>query len=508
MMNQNIINSMKSEYITDMLKKLCANGNTFAAVEALHSACENEYELADRQFQEDLHEQLMADRLILEEGRVYLSQVWRCEEEAACGIMRRLMLPPLPEVVLRGDVKVGDITLCREQRNAVETALSHRLSVMIGGAGSGKTTLIRAIAAEAGEGCRVLLCAPTGKAARNLSERTGLPAQTVHCALGIRANGNFLNTTLRDSADILIVDEAGMVTLDMLAGLLKAMPMDCRMVFLGDENQLCGVGPGNVLHDLREIGLPTALLQSNHRQKDAHSALAYNVGSFGALRSAEGLCYDKSFRFEQQETDTGGLERLADEAAMGYLLRQSQQVLAPTQETAHRLNQLIWERMRPRLGNVRKLEWGNHVLWEGERVLIRWNDASQNCSNGDVGELFFTGNLYDETLMACVRLPDGRRPMWSVFEDARKLEMLEPAYAMTVHRAQGSEYDTVLLCLGDAKNMLKRNLFYTAISRAKKRVAVYGTKWALETAMREQPRGRNSMLPMKVDSYMSLCEGL
>ena len=79
---------------------------------------------------------------------------------------------------------------------------------------------------------------------------------------------------------------------------------------------------------------------------------------------------------------------------------------------------------------------------------------------------------------------------------------------MTVHRAQGSEYDTVLLCLGDAKNMLKRNLFYTAISRAKKRVAVYGTKWALETAMREQPRGRNSMLPMKVGSYMSLCEGL
>ena len=211
-----------------------------------------------------------------EGSRLYAVRTWRYENSAAQSLSAILRNPTLYPAILPEKLAVNRLALCQEQRAAVGLALSNRLSMILGGAGCGKSTLIRAIVNTVGPKRPMVLCAPTGKATRNLTMRTGLIARTAHSALGMHPNKDFLDPVAWDHTELVIVDEASMMTLEMLAGILHRVPSFCRVVLLGDPNQLLSVGSGNVLPDLLALGIPCAHLELNHRQdEDAGAPVSY-----------------------------------------------------------------------------------------------------------------------------------------------------------------------------------------------------------------------------------------
>ena len=208
--------------------------------------------------------------------------------------------PALPVMEIPRELRAGDILLSEQQREAIELALNSRLSIILGGAGCGKTTLIEAIVhcfRERNDAFEpYVVAAPTGKAARNLTERTGIDARTVHSALGKQPDTNFLDPVSWSNTGLVVIDEASMVSLEMLAGILNRVRRNCRVVLLGDPNQLQAVGAGNVLPDLLELGVPSIRLARQYRQSADAVALRQNVVNFPKLNTEHELRWDDSFR--------------------------------------------------------------------------------------------------------------------------------------------------------------------------------------------------------------------
>ena len=397
---------------------------------------------------------------------------------------------------------MGEIILCPEQCEAVQLAISHRLSIILGGTGSGKTTLIHAIASMHDTPLSQVLCAPTGKAARNLTERTGYTARTVHSALGLHPNDDFLSPVVWNNISLVIVDEASMMTLEMLAGILSRVHETCRIVLLGDYNQLLSVGSGNVLLDLLHLGVPNIRLEANHRQHTQATGLLHNVVGFSELMSTCDLTFDDSFTMVELD-ESAVCEALTTEAVRRYLANESVQVLSPynkvTDLSVSKLNTIIQRQVNPPNQDTPEVQYEQTVFRNGDRVIITQNDRERNCSNGDIG-IFRILRSEGELLRYCVELPDGRCPVW---EHKAELATLSLAYALTVHKVQGSEMDTILMPITDSfSNMLYRNLLYTAISRGKKKVILYGSMNAVGVALQTPARTRRSQLVVKTHAAM------
>jgi len=344
------------------------------------------------------------------------------------------------------ELRAGDVLLSEQQREAIELALNSRLSVILGGAGSGKTTLIEAIVNGFEDNTDLsgdtVLAAPTGKAARNLTERTGIEARTVHGALGKHPDVNFLDAVSWDYTGLVVIDEASMVSLEMLAGILNRVRRNCRVALLGDPNQLLSVGAGNVLPDL-----------------------------------------------------------LCEEAARRYRAGESIQVLSPvrvkTGFSVQALNTRLQNEVNPL--TAEKPTWGK--FRDGDRVIVTQNNAYYNICNGDVGVLHIRGEKPHRVAALAVRGTlktwqiDRGQGEYGIGHDDAPPPQLALAYALTVHKSQGSQYDTVLMPVSMATaRMLYRNLLYTAISRAGKEVILVGSREALNTAMQCIPYPRKSKL--------------
>ena len=204
---------LPSQYVYLALEALCLNGDVSVTEDCLFEKCtEQKKNLNYWKFKSDLNAQIRLGCIHCEGSRLYMAKVWRYEESAAQSLVDIIHQPTLQPTPLPSVLQVNDITLCEEQRNAVEMALQFRLSLILGGAGSGKSTLIQAIVNALGNENTTVLCAPTRKAARNLTSRTGLPARTVHSALGLHANEDFLAPVRWETVDLVIVDEASMLT--------------------------------------------------------------------------------------------------------------------------------------------------------------------------------------------------------------------------------------------------------------------------------------------------------
>lgn len=488
----------RGTYILQAVGRYTLNGDAYIMCdEIFHICCEEKRGVPYAAFQADLTELFRMGKLRREGTRIYRARTLRYEDSAArklAAILRdnKVTCPNIPE-----EMTVGDLILLPEQRNAVKQALSCRISVILGGAGSGKTTLIQAIADQyGGEACRVL-AAPTGKAARNLTTRTGMVARTVHSALGMHPDDDFLSPVIWENVGLVIIDEASMMTLEMLVGCLCKMRRDCRLVLLGDPNQLQSVGSGNVLPDLLELGVPHVHLKSNHRQAEADPGLQNNVVGFGGHASICDLMFDHSFVMEEMgEREVG--EKLVNEAAHRYCSGESVQVLSPvnraTKLSVDTLNQAIREIVNPAGKGKLELNCGRMLFRDGDRVMLTRNDREKNCCNGDVGILHIEDDDPDDPVYH-VDLLDGRISKWYGYGGLVNMTL---AYAVTVHKSQGSEYDTILMPVTNGlMGMLYRNLIYTAISRAKKRVILYGSMNALSVALQKDARERRSMLVAK-----------
>ncbi|MDR3560111.1 MAG: ATP-dependent RecD-like DNA helicase [Negativicutes bacterium] len=394
--------------------------------------------------------------------------------------------------------KNAAVTLAEAQREAVVAALAHGVLVMTGGPGTGKTVTVKGILAVLAEqGFKILLAAPTGRAAKRLSEACDREASTIHRLLestgGLEGAPQFLrNEDTPLEADVIIIDEASMLDIVLMHYLLRAVPEGCRVVLVGDVDQLPAVGPGSVLKDIiRSATVPVIRLTEVFRQAGESMIVA------NAHRINRGLMPDSvssiDFQFreinEEDSVAAAVVELCRDELpAAGFDAWQDVQVLAPMHRHScgvENLNKLLQAAINP--GGDGQLTSGiSQVLRHGDKVMQIRNNYVKGVFNGDIGTI-----VSAEPARVIVRYPES-----IVVYERSELGEIVLAYAMSVHKSQGSEYRVVVMPLVASHHiMLQRNLLYTAVTRAKERVVLLGSKAALNTALaNDRTRQRYSLL--------------
>ena len=398
----------------------------------------------------------------------------------------------------------GGIQYAALQREAILQALTYRLFILTGGPGTGKTTTINAIIDLLEEaGLKVSLCAPTGRAAKRMSEVTGREAKTIHRLLEVDfANPTSLQFKRNEknplTADAVIVDETSMVDIPLMRSLICALKMNCRLILVGDSDQLPSVGPGNVLRDLiQSEKVPqvrlTEIFRQAQKSRIVMSAHAINQGKFPDTSNGR----DTDFFFMKEddpEKAAATIVRLVKERLpRAYGERPEHiQVLTPMQRGivgAANLNLALQEALNP---SGPGLSRGGYTYRQGDRVMQLRNNYDKEVFNGDLGYIREV-DTEDRTRMVDF---DGK----SVEYDVTELDELTLAYATTIHKAQGSEYPIVVMpVLMTHFVMLQRNLIYTGITRAKKICVLIGAAKALACAIRNMAvLKRNTMLKERI----------
>lgn len=438
---------------------------------------------------------------------VYLVPFHRAEIALAAQV-RRLLRTPEERMPAFGDVdwdaalkwlagRTG-ATLAPEQEAAVRLALSRKVAVLTGGPGCGKSFTVRSIVELArAKNAKVVLAAPTGRAAKRLSELTGAEASTVHRLLELKPGGDAAYDRDRPlDADLVVVDEASMLDLLLANKLVKAVAPGAHLLLVGDVDQLPSVGAGEVLRDLLADGSPVPAVRLTtifrQAQKSGVVTNAHRINS-GVPPLTQGL--SDFFLFVEDETEDAGVLAV-DVAArripakFGLDPRRDVQVLAPMHRGpagAGHLNGLLQQAITPGRPDLPEKRFGGRVFRVGDKVTqIRNNyDKGENgVFNGTVGVV--TALDLDEQKLSVLTDEDEE-----ISYDFDELDELSHAYAMTIHRSQGSEYPAVVIPVTkSAWMMLQRNLLYTAVTRAKKLVVLVGSRQAIGQAVRTVSAGR------------------
>lgn len=384
--------------------------------------------------------------------------------------------------------KKAGITLAVNQRQAVTAACEKKVCVLTGGPGTGKTTLIQCIASIYEKHDRqVVMCAPTGRAANRMSEATGHEARTIHRLLEFSYDGGFQkNEDEPLEGDLFVVDESSMVDTRLMDDLLKAIPPEGTLLLVGDVNQLPSVGAGNVLADIIASGaVPVAQLAHIFRQAE-QSAIVTNAHKINNGEMPDTPGPEKGLDFEWiSETNPEQMQRIiVDLVAAHYEATGSIdncQVLTPMRKTAlgtQVLNDVLQQRLNRNTESVQK---GSVRFLLGDKVMQTRNNYNKDVYNGDIG--YITGIDRDDEEIE-VNFGTRQKPNMVAYEFS-EIDELMLAYACTVHKSQGSEYDTIIMPVTTQHFiMLARNLFYTGVTRGKKKVTMIGSKKALNMAVR------------------------
>jgi len=381
----------------------------------------------------------------------------------------------------------ANIQLAAKQRRALAAALTEKAVVITGGPGTGKTTLIRGIVQIFGEkDVEVALAAPTGRAAKRLAEATGLGAKTIHRLLEFNPKTREFSRRRENpiAADCLVIDEVSMLDIELAAALLEAVPPSCRLVLVGDSDQLPSVGPGNVLADLIFSGTtPVVRLDQIFRQARRSLIVdnAHRVNS-GKMPQLDDPGDDTDFYFVARDDPAAAADLAVDFAArripekFGLDPVQDIQVLSPMHRGelgVSRLNERLQEVLTP-AGRELVVGWRHFRV--GDKVMQIRNNYELDIFNGDLGRV----KEIDHEERELIVVFDDRR----VVIPSEDLEDVMPAYACTIHKSQGSEYPAVVIVLHHQHHiMLQRNLLYTAITRGRRLVMIVGSRRALGRAV-------------------------
>lgn len=459
-----------------------------------------------------LNRLLAEKRLACDIQRVYQPELRRAEADVAHRALQMLTEPidfqvDIEAELARSQSSLG-LTLSGRQAEAVRMWAKSPLSIITGGPGTGKTTTLRVILdiykriKPKGE---ILLAAPTGRASRRMVESTGHPAaSTLHSALGLAADeGNgYFGGDVSLEADLVIVDEVSMIDMRLAAELFRGIEAGTQLLLVGDPDQLPSVGPGNVLRELLRCNLiPTTHLDIAYRQKEA-SRIALNAHAINEGRK-DALEYGDDFLFLSagQADEAAQLVLNTYQEAISRQNLLDVQILAPFRSrgecSVKRLNEEIQKLINPPDPHKKEIKYGAQVFRELDKVIQTKNREA--VSNGDVGLIVSITQDEEEGSILRVLFSDER----AVDYTTEELSQLELAYATTIHKSQGSEYHTVIIpILKDQYIMLRRNLIYTAVSRAKRQVVLVGQKQALYIAIdKNDIDQRNTLLADRIVSY-------
>ncbi|MGW8758217.1 SF1B family DNA helicase RecD2 [Streptomyces albidoflavus] len=438
---------------------------------------------------------------------VYLVPFHRAEVSLAAQLLRLLRAPDdrMPafrdvdwEKALGWLARRTGTELAPEQRDAVRLALTEKAAVLTGGPGCGKSFTVRSVVELArAKGAKVVLAAPTGRAAKRLAELTGAEASTVHRLLELRPGGDAAYDRERPlDADLVVVDEASMLDVLLANKLVKAVAPGAHLLFVGDVDQLPSVGAGEVLRDLLADGgpIPSVRLTRIFRQAQRSGVVtnAHRINA-GTPPLTQGL--DDFFLFVEDDTEEVG--RLTVDVAarrvparFGLDPRRDIQVLAPMHRGpagAGALNGLLQQAITPARPDLPEKRFGGRVFRVGDKVTQIRNNYEKGLNgvfNGTVGVV--TALNTEEQRLTVLTDEDEEVPY-----DFDELDELAHAYAVTIHRSQGSEYPAVVVPVTtSAWMMLQRNLLYTAVTRAKKLVVLVGSRKAIGQAVRTVSAGR------------------
>ena len=395
------------------------------------------------------------------------------------------------------------ISLAEAQRETLHEMVASKVMVLTGGPGTGKTTLTKAIVHVASlAGLKVMLAAPTGRAAKRLAEATDVGAKTIHRLLGYLTEGArdrggmFLHD--RDDplkADLLVIDEASMLDAPLARHLLDAVPDKARLIFVGDVDQLPSVGPGRVLGDLIDSGeLPVVRLTEIFRQAqkslivvNAHRVIQGQLPKQGASPETADFFIGNRGQSEAALTEVTDLVVTRISRQFGFDPIRDIQVMAPMRRGVLGVENLNAELQRQLNPEGQAPKWSGGRFLEGDRVMQRSNNYDLGVFNGEIGTV---AGFDSEEREILIRL-EGR----VVGYPKPNLDELELAYAVTIHKSQGSEFPCVVIVLHTQHfAMLQRNLLYTAITRGKKLVIVVGNRQALAIATRTETTQRRETL--------------
>ena len=464
---------------------------------------------------------------------VYLNSFYVCERNIAQRISILNKSKNIKKIKdfdkkFKEEEKHIDITLSEKQKEAIKAVNDHNVCVITGGPGTGKTTIIKfIIELYKKENKKVVLCAPTGRAAKRMSETTGEDATTIHRLLCLGKVEESLGMERVDyaiepiDADVLIIDEMSMVDVFLMNYILKGLYMGTKLVLVGDVNQLPSVGPGNVLKDIinsetvETIELNEIFRQAAKSQIITNAHKVNNGENFLEIPKEELKEKLQDFYFLNEPTQnkmiedvislcTGRLKKFGN-----YDFFRDIQVLTPTKKGklgTKELNIELQNALNPSLNgeiNIKEIpqkKHGDRVFLEGDRVMqvknnydIYWEKNHKEDGTGIFnGELGTIKKIDDVTKQIEIKFDD-EKTAWYEYSE---LEQLEHSYSITIHKSQGSEFDVVIMCLPQAAPMLlTRNLLYTGITRAKKLLIVLGTKKVLEYMIQNtETKKRNTRL--------------
>ncbi len=501
-------------FIRYLLEKDTEQGHVFSFQEELEKNCQAELDVGEREIREALDELIKQKLAIAEQvdskTAVYLPFFYEAEDRVARYIHELASYPFLkPSLDMDEAISAVEDELSIEfspkQRLAIKESLLKKILVITGGPGTGKTTIVKAIVDifHAWEK-KVILAAPTGRAAKRLSEATQTEAKTIHRTLEFNPKkGNFRRNEMRPlDADALIIDEFSMVDLPLMYSLLKAVPPYMRLILVGDKDQLPSVGPGNLLKDIIESQkVEVVTLDEIFRQeKDSLIVInAHRVNQGMSLKYPPRDEKEADFYFIHQEDEQRVFKTIISLCSYRIprkfnvpALSPEIQVISPMYRGLIGVDNLNLE-LQKRLNRYGKgLRLGTREIRIRDKVMQIRNNYEKEIFNGDIGNVVYVDK---PTYRIGVDF-DGR----VIFYDKEEVNEITLAYAISVHKSQGSEFKAVVMpLLPQHFIMLQRNLFYTALTRAKKLNIIVGSYKALYIAIKnDKPIKRNCLVKEKL----------
>ncbi|MCP2519455.1 ATP-dependent RecD-like DNA helicase [Candidatus Aminicenantes bacterium AC-335-K20] len=506
-------------FIIYILNQDIAQGNVFSSIEEIKKKCEKELGVNTERIEEAIEELNKNGKIIIEEYRlengennkaIFLPYLYQAERKVTQVILdlasSPVLLPPfdIQKAILEIEEEMG-IRLTGEQKMAIEKSLQYRILIITGGPGTGKTTIIKAIVElykKLGRKC--LLSAPTGRASKRLSEATHHEAKTIHRLLEYNPQQNYFRRNEANplDGDILIIDEFSMVDLPLMYHLVKALPKWIHLILVGDKDQLPSVGPGNLLKDIIDSGkVETVELNEIFRQAKQSlivvNAHRVNKGKYIIIPKYR----NSDFCFIEEENERNVFEYILKfyTKEIPYRLNihplsTKIQVISPMYKGLVGVDNLNQELQRILNPGGDSIQVGTRKYKVNDKVMQIKNNYEKEVFNGDVGKIV---ELDKENLSLLIEFDERR-----ILYQKEELDEITLAYAISVHKSQGSEYDAVIIpILFQHYIMLQRNLFYTALTRARKFVAVIGSKRAIYIAIKnDTPLKRNSLLKERLIS--------